>query len=130
MEAKWKRPDFDRMLLKAKGNGDFQVIVCDDPDRFSRAEVMDVFSDLFENRDKSLNCIASEFNRRNIPGIRGGLWFRSSVSKLLDQWAYRGEFVHGQKRAGQFGRWTIPVKWLNATASRDDRTSIVTTRSR
>jgi DNA invertase Pin-like site-specific DNA recombinase len=41
-----KRPQFEQLLQEAKGRGDFTAILCDDLDRFSRAEVMEVFADL------------------------------------------------------------------------------------
>ena len=46
----WKRgddrPQFKRMIREAEDRGDVQAVLCDDLDRFSRAEVMEVFSDL------------------------------------------------------------------------------------
>lgn len=41
-----KRPQFDSMLRDAKEKRDFQAVLCDDLDRFSRADVMEVFADL------------------------------------------------------------------------------------
>jgi DNA invertase Pin-like site-specific DNA recombinase len=41
-----KRPAFDSMLRDARDRKDFEAILCDDLDRFSRADVMEVFSDL------------------------------------------------------------------------------------
>lgn len=45
-KRKGKRPGFDRMLQDAKERGDVAAVICDDLDRFSRAEVMEVFADL------------------------------------------------------------------------------------
>ncbi|QDU30591.1 Recombinase [Anatilimnocola aggregata] len=55
-----KRPQFDRMLREAKELGDFRVILCDDIDRFSRAGVMDVFTDLLTLKNGgvvALHCV-------------------------------------------------------------------------
>ena len=41
-----ERPQFNRMLQDAREQKDFVAVICDDLDRFSRAEVMEVFADL------------------------------------------------------------------------------------
>ena len=45
-----KRPQFDQLLRDARERGDFTAILCDDLDRFSRAEVMEVVADLMRWR--------------------------------------------------------------------------------
>lgn len=66
------------------------------------AETVQWIFDQFVSHHASLNSIAKALNESGTPGPQGGTWYRSTVQKLLKQRAYRGDFTHGSKRAGQF----------------------------
>jgi site-specific DNA recombinase len=54
-----KRPDFDRMLTEAREKRDFRAILCDDIDRFSRADSLAVHSDAHALREAGVRFIVT-----------------------------------------------------------------------
>lgn len=209
-----KRPGFARMLQDARQHRDFQAILCDDVDRFSRADVDEVQADTFALKEagvkvivtvaqgvydlcshgydlgqvvrfmgdayasnqfsrklsrriagarrdrakegrrsggtapyglanddhgglkigdrrqakivirvfnefvegRSLNGICSRLNMENIPAPLGGKWHVASLKRLLQQRAYRGDFVYNQRKSGQFSICDANFKVVEATA--------------
>lgn len=54
-----KRPGFHRLLESARKDADFEAVLCDDLDRFSRAKVPEVFSDLHDLASAGVKTIAT-----------------------------------------------------------------------
>jgi DNA invertase Pin-like site-specific DNA recombinase len=65
--------------------------------------VQRLFDD-FGSRRASLNGLASELNRKNLPGPTGGRWRVRTIKLLLRQRAYRGDFTYNQNPQGRFYR--------------------------
>lgn len=106
-----KRPQFDRLLQEAKDRGDFQVVICDDLDRFSRAEVKEVFSDLTQLSGAgvhTIHCVNqgvydlgdNDIGRiiKLVVDIHGGNEFSRKLSRRVAL-AHRNRAIDG-KRAG------------------------------
>jgi len=107
-----KRPQFDQMLRDAKDRGDFVAVVCDDLDRFSRAEVMEVFTDLSalaSSGVKTIHCANqgeyglgdNDIGRiiKMVVDIHGGNEFSRKLSRRVTR-AHRDRALEG-KRSGK-----------------------------
>lgn len=66
-----KRPDFHKMLTDADEHGDFQAVLCDNVDRFSRAEVDAVQEDARQLRMAGVRWIVSAAQGRYDLGCSG-----------------------------------------------------------
>jgi len=107
-----KRPQFEQMLADAKERRDFQAIVCDDLDRFSRADVGEVFTDttaLSAAGVKTIHCVnqglyelgeSTDIGRiiKMVVDIHGGNEFSRKLSRRVAL-AHRNRAKLG-KRAG------------------------------
>ena len=58
--------------------------------------------DQFVNHYKSMHWIVGELNRKGIKARHGGKWHVATVTKVLKQRAYRGDFHCNEKQSGQF----------------------------
>jgi site-specific DNA recombinase len=106
-----KRPQFDQMLTDAKERRDFQVVLCDDLDRFSRAEVMEVFSDLSTLSTagiKAIHCVnqgeyglgENDIGRiiKMVVDVHGGNEFSRKLSRRITL-AHRNRAKEGKRSA-------------------------------
>lgn len=106
-----KRPGFDKMLRDIEANRNVDAIICDDLDRFSRAEVMDVFADLSRLSAagvKTIHCVnqgkyglgENDIGRiiKMVVDIHGGNDFSRKLSRRVTL-AHRNRAAEG-KRAG------------------------------
>lgn len=108
-----KRPQFDQMLRDAKDRGDFKAVLCDDLDRFSRADVMEVFADLTalaSGSVRTLHCVNQghyDLGERSDIGkiiklvvdIHGGHEFSKKLSRRIAL-TRRNEAREGKRSGG------------------------------
>ena len=107
-----KRPQFDQLLREARERADFTAILCDDLDRFSRAEVMEVFADLSSLAAagvRTIHCVnqgeyglgENDIGRiiKMVVDVHGGNEFCRKLSRRVTL-AHRNRAMDG-KRAGR-----------------------------